>query len=335
LGQGGAKDSAGNGEETVIERVYIPTIRRAANQITYNHLPDEWQKRVIMVVDPAERHLYNYDCQYLEIPQAIVGIWKQLAETRLFIHKHAGSIKYAMVDDDLSFKRRNAKYWTGKSNMPTSIRDATPEEVVTMFATFGKWLDEPDIGVVGCSECHVPPPNTEYADTKGIFSFVAYDGRMLSKVIDDMDLTSIRVPEDVIFMYEALSRGINSRMATEWIFDNKSQNTKDLKGTRAFWEDPFDEKRVFVVDDQVDRPGVVTRRNGRYGTEQPEDHFQTDLHYDGLKYIQKKWPHGMKLYERNGRRKNTKYWKKVYKPKRRVAGNYYERLKARADSSDG
>jgi hypothetical protein len=314
----------------MIERIYIPTVRRAANQITYTHLPDELQQRVIMVIDPAERHLYNYDCQYLEIPEAIVGTWKQLAETRLLIHKHAGSIKYAMVDDDLIFKRRNAKYWTGKSNMSASKKDPTPEELSTMFSVFDEWLDEPDIGLVGPSMPGVPPAATEYTETKGVFTFIGCDGRMLADLIDDMDLTSIRVPEDVIFMYECLSRGINSRVSTEWICDNRSHSSKELIGTRAIWEDPFDEQRTFVVDDQVDRSGVVTRRNGRYGTEQPDDHYQTDLHYDGLRYIQKKWPHGIKIYERDGKMKYTTYWKKLYKPKRRVVGNYYERLKTRA-----
>lgn len=301
----------------MIERIYIPTVRRPTNQITYTHLPEELQERVVMVIEPKDRHLYQYDCQYLEIPEAIVGTWTQLAETRLFIHKHAGAMKYAVADDDLTFKRRNAKYWTGTSNMPTSRRDATPEEVLSMFSIFDKWLDEPDIGVVGCAECHAPPPNTEYADTKGVWTFVAYDGHMLSKVIDDMDLTSIRVPEDVIFMFEVLNQGINSRMSTEWLYDNKSQNTKDLIGTRAFWEDPFDQQR-----------------DGRYGIEQPDDHFQTDLHYDGLRYIQRKYPHAMKIYEKDGKMKNIKYWKKVYKPQRRTQAAYYERIKASASRFD-
>ena len=292
----------------MIERIYIPTIRRAANQITYTHLPDELRQRVIMVIDPAERHLYNYDCQYLDEPQPTIKSWTQLADTRLFIHKHAGAIKYAVADDDLTFKRRNAKYWTGASNMPTSKRDATPEEISSMCSLFDTWLDEPDIGVVGPSNCEAPPPATAYADTKGVFSFVCYDGRMLSKVIDDMDLTSIRVAEDVMFMYEALSRGINSRLSTEWIYDNRSFNSNDLAGTRAVWEDPFDE--------------------------QPDDHYQTDMHYDALRYIQSKYPHGMKIHERDGKRKNTKYWKKVYNPQRRTQAAYYERIKASAGRFD-
>ena len=85
----------------MIEKIYIPTVRRADNQITYNNLPDNLKERVVMVVEPKDRHLYNYPCEYLEIPEKIVGTWTQLAETRLFIHKHAGEIKYCMADDDI------------------------------------------------------------------------------------------------------------------------------------------------------------------------------------------------------------------------------------------
>ena len=274
----------------MIERIYIPTVRRADNQITYNCFPDELKKRVVMVVEPNERSLYDYDCEYLEIPKEIVGTWTQLAETRLFIHKHAGSIKYVMADDDLFIKRRNSRYWSDTSNMETSRRSTTKEEIIEMFDIFDKWLDEDDIGVAGLSNTSEFPRDAEYTDTAGTFGFVFLDGRMISKEIDDMDITTTRVSEDLMFIYECLSRGINSRSSTEWVYDNGSMCSNKLKNTRLVWE-------------------------GMYEGEQPEDHFQTDEHYDALKYIQKKFPHGIKLFEKDGRRKNKKYWKKVYVPK--------------------
>ena len=85
----------------MIERIYIPTVRRTTTQITYDNLPDVLKEKVTMVVEPGERHLYNYNCNYLEIPAKLVGSWTQLAETRLFIHKHAGDIKYVVADDDI------------------------------------------------------------------------------------------------------------------------------------------------------------------------------------------------------------------------------------------
>ena len=272
----------------MIERIYIPTVRRTSTQITYDNLPDELKKKVTMVVEPGERHLYNYPCEYLEIPEKLVGTWTQLAETRLFIHKHAGKIRYVVADDDIIIGRRNSNTWTNVSNMETSRRSATSDEILEMFDTFDAWLDEYDIGVVGPSSPDTPPAETEYADTKGVFSFVAYDGKMLSEEIDDMDITCVRVAEDVLFIYECLSRGINTRLSTEWMMDNRSMTSKELKGTRKVWTD------MYADDDQ------------------PEDHFQTENHYDALEIIRKKFPLGMRIFTKQGKKKNTKYWKRVY-----------------------
>lgn len=276
----------------MIERIYIPTVRRANNQITFNNLPKELQERAVMVVEPGERHLYDYPCDYLEIPEKLVGTWTQLAETRLFIHKHAGAIKYCVADDDIKIRRRNAKYWTGQSNMEKSKRDATAEEMLDMYETVDKWFDESAIGVVGLSDAGSPPSSKEYEDTKDVYSYVFYDGRMLSEVIDDMDICSLRIAEDVLFLYEVLSRGINTRKSTEWMYDNRSMVQKDLSDTREVWTGMFKN-----VEDR------------------PDNYYQSDAHYDAMRYIQSKYPHGVRIFEKDGKMKNRKYWKKVYNPK--------------------
>jgi len=276
----------------MIERIYIPTVRRANNQITFNNLPKELQERAVMVVEPGERHLYDYPCDYLEIPEKLVGTWTQLAETRLFIHKHAGAIKYCVADDDIKIRRRNAKYWTGQSNMEKSKRDATAEEMLDMYETVDKWFDESAIGVVGLSDAGSPPSSKEYEDTKDVYSYVFYDGRMLSEVIDDMDICSLRIAEDVLFLYEVLSRGINTRKSTEWMYDNRSMVQKDLSDTREVWTGMFKN-----VEDR------------------PDNYYQSDAHYDAMRYIQSKYPHGVKIFEKDGKMKIRKYWKKVYNPK--------------------
>lgn len=275
----------------MIERIYIPTVRRADNQITFNNLPKELQERVIMVVEPGERHLYKYPCQYLEIPEEIVGSWTQLAQTREFIHKHAGAVKYCVADDDIVIKRRNAKYWTGESNMDLTKRNATPEEILNMYDKIDTWLDETSIGIVGLSEAGIPPAEVEYEDTRDVYSYVFYDGRMISKIIDEMDICSLRIAEDVLFLYEAMSRGVNTRKSTEWMFDNRSLVDKKLAGSREVWSGMFDSE-----------------------DEKPEDFYQTDEHYEALRYIQRKYPYGMKIFEKHGKMKNVKYWKKVYRP---------------------
>jgi hypothetical protein len=269
----------------VIDKIYIPTIHRADNQFTFDDLPKELQDKVVMVVDPAERSMYNYSCGYLELPKEIIGQWTQLAQTRKFIHQHAGNIKYAMIDDDLLVYKRNQKYFTDNSDMETSKRKATSEEILRLFETASQWLDEDDIGIVGLSDGMVPPADTEYVDTKGVFGYLFFDGKKISKIVNDMD-TSIRVAEDLLFLFECLSNGINTRMSNEFLYVNKSA-TDELKNKRPIWEGLFETM--------------------------PKDYFQTKEHYEALQYILKKYPLGITIFEENGIMKNVKHYRRIYK----------------------
>ena len=243
-----------------------------------------------MVVEPGERHLYNYECEYLLVPEKLVGTWTQLAETRLMIHKHAGAIKYAVLDDDVIIKRRNAKYWTGESNMEKSKRSATSDEISDMYENVSKWMDEESIGVVGLSDGGYPPAASEYEDTKPVYTYLFYDGRMISKVIDEMDITSLRIAEDVLFLFEGLSRGINTRKSNEFMYDNRSMVDKDLAESREVWTGMYKNKE-----------------------DRPDNYYQSDEHYKSMDYIQKKYPHIIQIFkDDNGKKKNRIAWKKLY-----------------------
>tara|TARA_R110000824_G_scaffold380262_1_gene572608 strand:- start:2919 stop:3773 length:855 start_codon:yes stop_codon:yes gene_type:complete len=273
----------------MIERIYIPTVRRTDKQITYENLPDELKRKVVMVIEPDERHLYNYDCEYLEIPEKLVGTWTQLAETRLFIHKHAGKIKYCVSDDDVIINRRNSKYWSNTSNMEKSRRYATDEDILEMFSKIDAWLDESDIGIVGLTNTGTPPSYEEYLDTVGVFCMIFIDGTMLSKIIDDIDITSIRVAEDVLFSFECLSRGINTRRSNEWLYTNRSIYQKDLQDSREVWANMYKNKEI------------------------PPDFYQSTAHIDAMRVIQSKFPQYLDIFEKNGKVNFRKKWKKVYR----------------------
>ena len=96
----------------MIEKIFIPTVNRVDNQITYNNLPLELRKKVTMVVQEWERNKYQYDCEYLVLPPEInLKDYYCLPKTRKLIYEAGKNIKYAVIDDDLIFKRRNSKYW--------------------------------------------------------------------------------------------------------------------------------------------------------------------------------------------------------------------------------
>jgi hypothetical protein len=274
----------------MIERIYIPTIRRPKLQVTYENLPAELQQRVIMVIDGSERHLYEYDCEYLELPEFIVGEYTQLAMTRKYIHEHAGQIKYAMIDDDLDFYTRNMKYFGKKSNMDTAQRNMTHYEFIDFFDLADRWLNEDHIGIVGMSDGSVPVKKL-YEDTKSACGVLFCDGQKISKIIDQID-TSTRVAEDIMFMFTCLTNGINSRRSNLHVYRNGSDR-KDYRDIRPVWEGLFAEKM-------------------------PDDYFQTLEHYNALMKVKKKFPKFIDIYEKDGRVKNTKHWKKAYEYGRTV-----------------
>jgi len=142
----------------VIERIFIPTVNRADNQITYNNLPEELKSKVTMVVQAWERDKYQYPCDYLVLPEEInLSDYYCLPKTRKIIYEAGQNMKYAVIDDDITFGRRNAKYWTGVSNMEMSKRKATDEDIFEMFHLYSKWLDDTTVTVCGPGHAENPP----------------------------------------------------------------------------------------------------------------------------------------------------------------------------------
>ena len=136
-------------------RIYIPTYKRADSQTTFENLPTEIQKKVIMVVQQQERDQYDYDCEYLVVADEI-GI----AKTRELIYYHAGNNHFAMLDDDIKFYRRNSKYYDEEPNMDTSKRLMTLEDWNDWLDQLNTWFSMHDVMHVGHRDLSLPPAGT-------------------------------------------------------------------------------------------------------------------------------------------------------------------------------
>ena len=105
-----------------------------------------------------------------------------------------------------------------------------------------------------------------------------------------MDIASLRIAEDVLFLFEALSRGINTRKSNEFMYDNRSMVDKDLAESREVWTGMYKNKE-----------------------DRPDNYYQSDEHYKSMDYIQKKYPHIIQIFkDDNGKKKNRIAWKKLY-----------------------
>jgi len=216
----------------MIEKIFIPTVNRVENQITYNNLPDTLRKNVVMVVQSWERSLYNYPCEYLVLPEEInLDDYYCLPKTRLAIYEAGKNIKYAVLDDDLTFGRRNSKYWNGTSNMEKSKRVATEEDVIEMFDLYDQWLDDPNITVCGPGHAENPPQNKSFTNNSSLSSAIFVNGNDFSDILPDLELTRVKVAEDAVFLLSLLARGYGNRVSQEFIFHNHSVHKKSMDST--------------------------------------------------------------------------------------------------------
>lgn len=217
-----------------MDRIFIPTVNRVDEQITFNGLPNQLKKRVTMVVQAWERSQYNYDCEYLVLPEEInLSDRLCLAKTRAFIYHEARDLKYAVLDDDISFKRRNSKRFSGISNMEKSSRAATPDDILEMFELFTNWLDEPSVTMCGPSQIQNIPAKETFRNNTSVFSAVFINGPDFRDILDELPLTVVRYFEDVLFNLSLLTRGYGNRSSQEFCFFNNSLTGKIAEGVWA------------------------------------------------------------------------------------------------------
>jgi len=190
-------------------KIYIPTFKRVHKQITFVNLPNDMQKNVILVVQEQERDEYDYNCEYLVVPNNI-GI----AKTREYIYKHAKDSRFCMCDDDVKFIRRNAKYYGKESNMEKSNRLMTTKDFNDMFSLFNSWMDD-GVPQIGNNVTALPPSGKEYTEFTPFNSVHCLDGAVLEK--EDIDHEFVQVGEDYHLMLELLTRGYKIRRSDEFV----------------------------------------------------------------------------------------------------------------------
>mgnify|MGYP006164903277 CR=1 FL=1 len=216
----------------MIEKIFIPTVHRVNNQITYNNLSKSLKNKVCMVVQAWEIDKYDYECEYLVLPNTDEYHFSEyycLPKTRLLIYEHGKNIKYAVLDDDIKFLRRNSKYFSNINNMTKSKRNATEADLIEMFDLYGNWLDETT--VCGCSHVENPPGNKPYAENSSLGSALWINGNDFKDHLDSWKLTDVRVMEDTNFLLTLLTNGYSNRVSQEFCFQNQSATKKDIAST--------------------------------------------------------------------------------------------------------
>ena len=72
----------------MIDKIYIPTVGRGDKQITWENLPQKWRDITIMVIQEKEKHLYDYDCEYLCIENPVSIISSKIKKPSQYIQPY-------------------------------------------------------------------------------------------------------------------------------------------------------------------------------------------------------------------------------------------------------
>ena len=205
----------------MIDRIYIPTLGRHDNQITYNSLPTKWKKIVTMVVQEKEKHLYKYDCEYY-----VIGNDVGIAKTREIIYRYAGTQNYIVLDDDIKFIRRNQKYYGLSPNMEKSKREFVETDFDDMFNEF-KNKQNDGILLCGLRSSRLPPTTSQYANNGGVYTVYSINGKMFMNIIDDIDWDFCpEMFEDVFINLEILSRGYKIGRFDEFLYEQSPSGSE-------------------------------------------------------------------------------------------------------------
>tara|TARA_R110002074_G_scaffold252549_2_gene424290 strand:- start:8 stop:862 length:855 start_codon:yes stop_codon:yes gene_type:complete len=224
----------------MIEKIYIPTVKRVGNQITYNCLSDSLKKRVVFVVQSWEREQYKYDAEYLVLPEWLTYKHPHaIAETRSIIYQHAKTSKYMMADDDMVIVRRNEKYLGLPSNMEKAKRIATPDDVDYLFENASKILTDNDdacyLGVA--AESFAPKPET-ITKLQAIYQIWFIDGNKLYDTFcrnQRLLASTMHTSDDTLFNIVMATNGKAGWKMNDFCSRNKSIDKKANIGS-VLWD---------------------------------------------------------------------------------------------------
>lgn len=204
-------------------RLYIPTLARSAQQITFNNLPKFLQEKTTLVVQPHEKHLYD-GYPIVVLPKDWLGI----SRTRKFIMEYAGDSLFGMLDDDIELRRRFAE-------SPTK-RPLTKEDWHEFYDTIIEWLST-DCTFAGVRRGNLPPNGKDFQNNTETLQATFYNGNKLpntNELIWNHDLVS----EDVNLHLQLLIKGHRNRvwckygLMSKWALEGGCQagpNPRDVK----------------------------------------------------------------------------------------------------------
>ena len=189
----------------MIDTIYIPTLGRSHNQITFDNMTPSVQHITKLVVQPKEQHLYS-KYPTVVLPDNDIGI----TATRKFIWEHGQQSRYVVMDDDVKMVCRRP--WHNEEKTKRLMTDDDWNIFLTMTSL---WMDE-GISWGGCRTGGLPPAGREYIDNTGTAEVFFFDGTQLPSA-DELDW-ELSTAEDISLSLQLLSKGYRNRVWDRFVY---------------------------------------------------------------------------------------------------------------------
>jgi hypothetical protein len=192
-------------EKLKFDRIYIPTLGRTNNQITYDGLPDFVKDITYLVIQPHEKKLHK-DKKVLVLPKSVKGI----NNTRKWIYEKAKNTIWGMFDDDLVFQKRNGSKKTIMTDNDWKVMlNKTYHSLTT------------DIPFMGHRLSFLPPLPVSYKENTGCHCAFYFNG----KVLPELDW-SMPLAEDLHMVLQLLRKGFNNKVWNKYSVLNRAYRDK-------------------------------------------------------------------------------------------------------------
>ena len=190
-----------------MDKIYIPTLGRCENQITWDHLPVFLKSITKLVVQPKEQPFFK-DKPHIVLPGNDIG----MSNTRKWIWEHGKNEIYGVFDDDLKFIKRTPKQKPTKTPM-------TENDWKTVIAGVDKWLNG-EFGFAGFLRGNLPPRDENASVNTESLQATFYNGKKLPKV-NEIEWTPNQYAQDTKIHLQLFLKGYKNKVWNSYGFTSK------------------------------------------------------------------------------------------------------------------
>ncbi len=263
-------------------KILIPTYRRTHSQATFNNIPDDWKKEVVMVVDQQDAEELKQRPEFEGIdfwirPEHVKGI----AQKRKWIFENILEEKIVMMDDDLSFEVRTGITPETRKEGEQLTRAATPEDLSHWLHELSKKLDTYAHAGFSVRRHNDKLPNGWFENSR-VQCVLGFRPEI---VRNHCELGRIELREDFDYTLQLLKKGFPNAICSEILFSQKINAPGGVSTYRTTEYNNEEAKRLAEF-----HPGIVIAINRKYVTQGKSDFGER---VEVICYWKKAYEHGL------------------------------------------